>query len=429
MKLLSLTEFINERYQPSYTNIILEGGAFGHMSHPFEDFSLTFTQVKDIIKLSLQGELNKDINAEEKLDGQALAISWKNGAIVAARNKGDRRDFGKNALSEKDLIQKFKNHPENVSNAFSFAIKDLQNSLSKLNKDELNKIFNEGHNFAHLEILWPDSSNVINYGVARLIFHTVTEYDESGKPINDFPEFARTLEKIISSVNSSIQKNFEIIPHAIINLPKHIDFSKKEKYFLKKVNKLESESGLSDNDRIEDYLNGMFLKEIQKHDEDSELTEIILTGLLDRWVNLNKAYRIPNIKTDIKNPNFLEWILSFDKNEAQKKRKEYLTPLELLFLELGVTILKNASGFLAVNPDESVQKIRNDLNNAIKQIESSGDVKKLNVLQAQMSKIDAIGGFDAIVPTEGIVFSYNGKSYKFTGIFAPINQITGLLKF
>ena len=35
----------------------------------------------------------------------------------------------------------------------------------------------------------------------------------------------------------------------------------------------------------------------------------------------------------------------------------------------------------------------------------------------------------AIVPTEGIVFKYKGKVYKFTGAFAPINQILGSLKF
>ena len=55
--------------------------------------------------------------------------------------------------------------------------------------------------------------------------------------------------------------------------------------------------------------------------------------------------------------------------------------------------------------------------------------KKLNSLKVQMDRLNAIGGFDAIVPSEGIVFKYNGKTYKFTGAFAPINQITGLISF
>ena len=46
-----------------------------------------------------------------------------------------------------------------------------------------------------------------------------------------------------------------------------------------------------------------------------------------------------------------------------------------------------------------------------------------------MEKLDAIGGTTAIVPSEGIVFKYKGKTYKFTGAFAPVNQITGLINF
>ena len=55
--------------------------------------------------------------------------------------------------------------------------------------------------------------------------------------------------------------------------------------------------------------------------------------------------------------------------------------------------------------------------------------QKLNRLKIQLDRLNAIGGFDAIVPTEGIVFKYKGNTYKFTGAFAPINQITGLMFF
>ena len=56
-------------------------------------------------------------------------------------------------------------------------------------------------------------------------------------------------------------------------------------------------------------------------------------------------------------------------------------------------------------------------------------MKKLNRLKIQLDRLNAIGGLKAIVPSEGIVFKYKGKTYKFTGAFAPINQITGLMTF
>ena len=46
-----------------------------------------------------------------------------------------------------------------------------------------------------------------------------------------------------------------------------------------------------------------------------------------------------------------------------------------------------------------------------------------------MAKVYAAGGFEKIVPSEGLVFMYKNKVYKLTGLFEPINQITGLLKF
>jgi len=50
-------------------------------------------------------------------------------------------------------------------------------------------------------------------------------------------------------------------------------------------------------------------------------------------------------------------------------------------------------------------------------------------LKKNLEKIQNIGGSDSIVPSEGLVFKYNGDMYKFTGAFAPVNQILGALKF
>ena len=46
-----------------------------------------------------------------------------------------------------------------------------------------------------------------------------------------------------------------------------------------------------------------------------------------------------------------------------------------------------------------------------------------------MKIFQKLGGFDAIVPVEGVVFVYKGNTYKLTGAFAPVNQILGVLKY
>jgi hypothetical protein len=57
--------------------LITEGGAYGHMAHPFDDKDLTFKDLKNIIEMGLGGELNREDNVTEKLDGQNLMISWR----------------------------------------------------------------------------------------------------------------------------------------------------------------------------------------------------------------------------------------------------------------------------------------------------------------------------------------------------------------
>jgi hypothetical protein len=75
-----------EKYQPLTKDwwddtvrkeLLLEGGAYGHMAHPFDDKDLTFKDLKNIIEMGLGGELNREDNVTEKLDGQNLMISWK----------------------------------------------------------------------------------------------------------------------------------------------------------------------------------------------------------------------------------------------------------------------------------------------------------------------------------------------------------------
>jgi len=57
--------------------LLLEGGAYGHMAHPFDDKDLTFGDLKKIIERGLGGKLNREDNVTEKLDGQNLMVSWR----------------------------------------------------------------------------------------------------------------------------------------------------------------------------------------------------------------------------------------------------------------------------------------------------------------------------------------------------------------
>jgi len=410
--------------------LLLMGGAAGHMMHPFDNNNLKFKDLKNIITLGLGGNLSREDNVTEKLDGQNIMISWKDGKIIAARNKGQLKNFGQNALDINGIISKFKGRGD-IRDAFVFSMKDLGKAIGSLSQKQKDKIFDNGKNFMNLEIMWPKSENVINYDVAQLIFHGANTYDENGNVVGSVPNSARILAGMIRQRNQHLQKKFSIGKPNFLDVPKHQDFGKMKRKFLNKLSKLQKQYNLKDNDELALYH--------QRHWEEFiynaakqfkyKIPSKVWNGLTKRWAFFDKKYAVRNMRKDIKNEKFLEWALNYDKQNHKGHIKDNMKPFEELFFEVGAEIMKNVSGYISANPDKSVQKIKDKLDAAVRDVKRGGDLKKLNTLKAQMSKLNAIGGLKSIVPTEGIVFKYKGNTYKFTGAFAPINQITGLMSF
>ena len=69
--------------------LLKEGGAAGHMAHPYEDVDLTFEDIENLIDSALTGQVEY---AQEKLDGQNLMVTYKDGRVLSARNKGQLKN-------------------------------------------------------------------------------------------------------------------------------------------------------------------------------------------------------------------------------------------------------------------------------------------------------------------------------------------------
>jgi len=411
--------------------LLLMGGAYGHMSHPFDDKDLTFGDLKKIITLGLSGQLNREDNVTEKTDGQNLMVSFKNGKLIAARNKGHLKNKGETALTIKDVEKKFKGRGA-IRDAFVYAMRDLTKAIGALSKKQQDKIFGQGSKFMSLEVMWPASENVVNYDITELVFHGAMEYDDSGRVIGQAKDSARMLQGMIKQVNQHVQKHYKISKPNFVTVPKHQDFGKMKKKYIGRLQKLQNTYSLKDNDTFALY-HQMYWQEFIFNASKQfkfKITNEMLVKLTKRWAFFDKSYTIPMMKKDMKdNPKFLDWALTTDKIDKNRMVKDNMKPFEELFFEVGAEIMKNMDGWMAVNPAKSVQNMRKKLKKAISDVRAGGDLKKLNRLKVQLDRLNAIGGFDSIVPSEGIVFKYNGNTYKFTGAFAPINQITGLMFF
>jgi hypothetical protein len=415
LKVAKQQKFIKEGKE-----VITEGGAYGHMSHPFDtDINLTFGQLKDIVNRALEGTLEF---TREKTDGQALAISWRDGRLVAARNKGHLKNKGENALDIKGVSDKFQGRG-GLSDAYNYAMKDLSNAIKALTDKQRDKIFKQGACFMNLEVIYPTSVNVIPYGQALLVFHGTMEYNDEGVAIGENGEAARILAGMIKQVNKDVQDNYTIQGPPVLKLPKSSDLSKKRSKYSSQISKLQKEFKLKDTDGVANYHQAWWEQWVDKNSP-STLDNKTKMGLVKRWAFMDKKFRLDN--KNISDSKTLEWAKKTDKDNHKKISKDNLMKFEKIFLGLGAEVLEFTSSALTVNPDKAVRDIKKRIDKTIKDVKKSGDPKKIEKLKLELGRLNSIGGSKKIVPNEGIVFLYKGNTFKLTGTFASVNQILGI---
>jgi len=404
------TEFLKE-------GLLLEGGAYGHMSHPFDDMDLTFGDLKNIISKALNGDLGV---VREKTDGQALAISWKNGRLIAARNKGHLQNAGANAMGIEDVASKFGGRG-GLTDAYNYAMKDLSAAISGLSDAQRKKIFNEGKCFMNLEVIWPTSVNVIPYGQALLVFHNTTCYDEKGTAIGADGGAAGTLAGMIKQINADVQSKYTIQGPPITEIPKSEDLSSKQSKYISKLKKLQSEFGLKDSDNVADYHQSWWDWWITSN-APIKVDKLTKEALIRRWAFGDKGFRLNTIS----NLELQKWAIDHDKVNVAKQQKDNIKPFEEIFLGVGADVLEFVGSVLTVHPEKAIRSMKQKFKQVATQVRNGGNPTQIQKLKSELERLNQLGGIDKIVANEGLVFFYNGKTYKLTGTFAPLNQILGI---
>lgn len=424
-RILNFNQFITEKYEVKLNEqLILEGGAAGHMSHPFDNNDLTFGDFKNMIIGGLQGELNFEEEPTEKTDGQNVFATIQNGEVKFARNKTELQ----NPMNLKDFQNKFEGHASKlVQDTFQFAAADLANLLIKLPAKTQEEVFQNGLNFMNMELIYSANPNVIHYDVDVIQFHGVKKTDGAGNIVGDDNSAAKSVASILKDLNAHIGSVFTIIPPQVIKLQKDINFEENQSKFIGKIEALRNRYKLTDADSVARYHEMWWREQIESIFGD--LPQNIKEGLLLRWAyDDKKTLNMRSLDKELTKEQS-EAIKKFDKEDAKKKFKENIRPFEDLFLELGSVILKNASNFVAASPDKEMQRLHNEIRTEADKIKLNGDLTQIEKVAKELDRLERIGGIQSIIPTEGIVFSYKGHMYKLTGTFAAINQLMGIIKY
>jgi hypothetical protein len=404
------------------------GGFAGHMNHLYDNPGLTFKKMKDIFAQASNGELE----GTEKTDGQNLFVSYsvQTGQAKGVRNKGEILAGGMNA---EQLALKFAGHANpNIKEVFVESFDTFEKAVQSLDPELQIKIFGPDANvFYNSEIQDPRTRNVIAYDEKLLNIHQVGHVllDKESKQIKTkgFEPYYRELDRALEIMQSSIQeKEYNVQKNAVRRL-RALDDDLALNMVVERLENELRKVGISDNQTVFDYLMEKIISHVDQQipslpDSNKKLLlKRLFKDMEPKFKGITFNHVVKGLDKEIK-----ESVRSLLKNEKNILKLAIL-PIEDLVHDFSVEMLKGLESFFVLDNVKEVTRLRSELTKAISAIEKSGNEDAIRILNKEMKKLKKIEGVTTAV--EGFVFDYDGVTYKFTGNFAPANQILGLFKY
>lgn len=410
-KLRMIHQFVDE--------LLSEGGAVGHLAHLFDNRELTFAEIKELLTSAAEGQLE---NVSEKLDGMNLVFSWDVSAndLRVARNSGDIKSGG---LDETAIAKKFQDRG-NVADAFNSAFKVLRDALSSLSDSVKLKIFGETATIWYsMEVIYTSNPNVINYDSNNIVFHGWPVFEISNGVITkkDDPVGIDLLKKNIEQMQKAVTvRNWHVKGPALLRLKKLSDGSILQKT-LATISNAQHTAGISDANTMNDYLQSMMTEKAME----LNIPDAAISSVVSRCLSSPGTPNLVAIKK-LLSPDQHVLVSKFVK-DAPVHIKRFVQPIEDAIHHFAIEVLRGLQSTLINDNDAEILRLRAETTKAITAIESSGQDAAMEILRRQMEKLQSIENIASAM--EGVVFIYKGNAYKFTGGFAPANQILGLFKY
>ena len=398
------------------------GGFAGHMNHLYDNPGLTFKQVKDIFAKASSGEFE----GTEKTDGQNLYISYsvQTGQAKAVRNKGEILTGGMNA---EQLALKFADHPNpNIKEVFADAFDAFEKAVQSLDPELQLKIFGPDANvFYNSEIQDPRTRNVIAYDEKLLNIHQVGHVilDKENRKIKTagYKPYYRALDNALENMQSAIQdREYNVQKNAVRNL-RALDDDVALNAAIEKLENETRKAGVSDNETIADYLVARLVPFIAEHVGLPEENKKLLLQRFFKIKGVTFNHVVKGLDREIK-----ETVRALIKNE-KNIMKSMIFPIEDIVHDFSVAMLRGLESRFILDNAKEVMRLRSEVSKARTAIENSGSEEAIRILNQEMKKLKNVE--DVTTAVEGFVFDYDGVTYKFTGNFAPVNQILGLFKY
>ena len=402
--------------------LIAEGGVAGHLAHLYDNRSLTFEKLAEILTAASRGKLV----GTEKTDGFNVYLGFKNGEAKAARNKGDMQKGGMNAV---DLaMREFKGGPA-IKKVYVDSFNAFEAAVASLSDEEKLAIFGpEGEIFYNSEIMGPGASNVVNYDSNIITIHGSGhkryDADTDKVVVADVAEASKALDSVVDRFEQATQgKNFGVQRTAMVNLQK-LSGDHDLKIALEKIKK----AGFQGDMTVEDYLEEKLSEDVDE--KFRSLDEGLRQQIVDRILKKQGAPTLTQIYRGLGGAAEMKDQVRSYVQTGNKTISKLIWPIEDAIHDFAVAMLENMESAYILDNNKEISRLKGEVETAIKSIQAyqgPGQEMAHEILAKQLKKIKNLDNITSVA--EGFVFEYDGQLYKFTGNFAPINQILGLFRY
>ena len=408
-----LTQYITERFHQVE---IFEGGASGHMLHPFDVDDFNGYDIKDLISQMFGGRIE---DMTEKMDGFGMQASMNPaGEVVFIRNKTELNSE-KGGMTIEDFATKWKENPKALEN-YTKGGRIIEEVFKKIGP----KWFNPDEStrrVVNCECIIEGTTNTIPYASDQVDFHNIWIYKWSGTEWV-CKEVTKNGLDILEKACEGIDRA-KITPNVIIKYNE--DSARLEKKWIDKWSEFLKKYDCSPESSIEGIKYSLFYNYIRDHYpwimEDHKAS----MGLCRRWLFGDKSTNWKDLKAIYQDHE--EELVVLDK-KSSKLSNDILEPLQVFFYGLGADLIKITDGFINKGQDQTIKTLLKDLKVATDKIKKEGSLEDNVFLQKWLDILNEIGE-ENLSSAEGIVFTYKGKMMKWTGGFVPLNKIIGYSKY
>jgi hypothetical protein len=410
---------INEKADP-----VVAPGEEAHIYNLYEEFSMPLSDIVEIGRLGLEGKLE---NVQEKMDGQFLAFTVVNGQLrfftkmdLQGQTAKDKKlvaiQTGSKGggMSLDEIMSTYTGGRSNIAEGFAIAY----NALEPVALKYQDSLFRNGEVVMASQIMVSKNPNTILYDKDSL--RTVLAIPLTDEPVNQ-----DALSSFKSEMSQASTDAFTMDEVPTAQLMKGLEQDDAQIEQLEKdLESVVGEVGMSvSKNTVGDYIKARLEKFISENYD--FIPSALVPDVADRFMT-GKGKIALRLKKMV-SPEDYQRFRSLDKVKPRVVQ-EAIIPLENIIQRLGVMIIDKIDLALTASNQEELLGFIKDARAAFESgfdfgLEA-GDTKTLESIRVVLARLEANEELFQRA-TEGIVFTYNGKTYKLTGLFTPINKMRG----